>query len=66
MIFLLSATAYAYNIFVETKQVNKLEIILLALFFMGGIILTAIGIAGVYIGKIYDEIRGMPKYIVDE
>jgi dolichol-phosphate mannosyltransferase len=33
---------------------------------MTGIILTSIGIAGVYIGKIYDEIRGMPKYIVDE
>jgi len=33
---------------------------------MSGIILTSIGIAGVYIGKIYDELRRMPKYVVDE
>jgi glycosyltransferase involved in cell wall biosynthesis len=64
--FLLCATWYAYNIFTDTIQVDKLDIILLAILSMTGIILTSIGIAGVYIGKIYDEIRGMPKYIVDE
>ncbi len=33
--------------------------------FMGGIQLISVGILGEYIGRIYEEVRGRPKFIVD-
>ena len=34
--------------------------------FLGGIQLISIGILGEYIGRIYEEVRGRPKFIVDQ
>jgi dolichol-phosphate mannosyltransferase len=33
--------------------------------FMGGIQLISVGILGEYIGRIYEEVRARPKFIVD-
>lgn len=35
------------------------------LLFMGGVQLAAIGVLGEYIGRVYDEVRRRPLYIVD-
>ncbi len=34
--------------------------------FLGGIQLISVGILGEYIGRIYEEVRGRPKFIVDK
>lgn len=39
---------------------------LVSLWFIGGAILTAIGIIGEYIGKIYKEVKRRPRYFVEK
>ena len=33
--------------------------------FIGGVQLAAVGVLGEYIGRIYDEVRARPMYVVD-
>lgn len=40
--------------------------LILLLLFTGSIIMLSLGIIGYYIAKIYDEIKGRPRYIVSE
>lgn len=39
---------------------------LVSLWFVGGIITTALGVAGIYIGKIYVEVKRRPRYFVEQ
>jgi len=39
--------------------------IVILVLFMGGIQLISVGILGEYIGRIYEEVRSRPKFIVD-
>lgn len=40
--------------------------LLVSLWFIGGIITTALGVAGLYIGKIYVEVKRRPRYFVEQ
>jgi glycosyltransferase involved in cell wall biosynthesis len=62
--FLLMAIYLGYKILgLEIKWGNPTLVILVS--FLGGVQLISIGILGEYIGRIYEEVRARPKFIVD-
>lgn len=38
--------------------------IIMSIFFVGGLILTMLGVIGLYVGKIFDEVRKRPYFVV--
>lgn len=40
--------------------------LMVSLWFLGGIQLIALGLIGEYIGKIYNEVKGRPRFIIEE
>ena len=42
------------------------QVVLIALFVVGGAILCSLGIVGEYIGRIYEQIKGRPLYLLKE
>lgn len=39
--------------------------LMVSIYFTGGLIIGSIGVVGLYIGKIFDELKGRPLYIID-
>jgi dolichol-phosphate mannosyltransferase len=37
-----------------------------AIFFVGGSILTVLGISGIYLGRIFNEVKKRPLYVIEE
>ncbi len=58
-----------YNIYLAlTKQIEVLgySSIIVSIWFLSGIIITTIGITGIYVGKIFDQTKDRPIFIIDE
>lgn len=54
-----------YNFF-SGHAVSGFSTVILLLLIIGSIIMLSLGIIGVYISRIFDEIKGRPKYIISE
>lgn len=64
---LISLIAGAWAIFVKIKGMHVVAgwaSLICAVFFLGGLQLILIGVVGEYIGRIYEEVRNRPLYIV--
>lgn len=63
--FLLSLYVVYLKLFTNATVIGWSSQVL-AVLFMGGIQLLCIGILGLYIGKIINEVRGRPIYVIDK
>ncbi|MGD8276776.1 MAG: glycosyltransferase family 2 protein [Gemmatimonadota bacterium] len=67
-----SALAFIYLVsvfvqkFILQNTIQGWATIMVALLFLGGVQLICIGIMGEYIGRIFNEIKGRPLYVVEE
>jgi len=52
--------------FIDQRPVAGWTTIVAGLMLFGGIQLISIGILGEYLGRVYDEVKQRPRYIVDE
>jgi len=69
--FLISFIALVYGIFLILRYfIHAVPIgwtsLMVAIFFIGGLLFANVGLLGLYVGKIYDEVKNRPLYIVKE
>lgn len=70
--FLSAGLSLVYGVFVILQKLfTSLPIegwssLMVAMLFFGGVQLITLGIVGEYVGRIYDEVRGRPLYLVSE
>lgn len=50
----------------QGKTIQGWTSLLVSLWFIGGIVTTGVGITGVYVGKIYTEVKQRPRYFIEE
>lgn len=50
----------------EGKTIQGWTSMLVSLWFIGGVITTGVGITGIYIGKIYTEVKRRPRFFIEE
>lgn len=62
----LLAIVYGLTSFMSGNALPGWTSLLVSLWFIGGAILTAIGIIGEYVGKIYNEVKQRPRYFVED
>ena len=66
---LLSFLMAVYNIFAKFAGLNEVAgytSTIFSIWFVGGLLLFMMGILGLYIGKIFDQVKGRPVFIVSE
>jgi glycosyltransferase involved in cell wall biosynthesis len=62
---LVASYVVTMKLFFGTDYPLGFPTLILLIVFLGGMQLVALGILGEYIGRIYDEVKGRPQYIVD-
>lgn len=66
----LLALAYMLYVFVKTilvgEPVQGFPTLIIVILFLGGVQLLSLGIIGIYLGRIFNETKGRPVYLIDE
>jgi polyisoprenyl-phosphate glycosyltransferase len=55
-----------WRIIAPRSPLTGLATIMIAMFFLGAVQLVSIGILGEYVGRIYEEVKGRPLYVLSE
>lgn len=55
-----------WRIVAPDSRLTGLATIMIAIFFLGAVQLVSIGILGEYVGRIYEEVKGRPLYVLSE
>lgn len=63
-ISVLSAAYIIYRALRFGSPVMGWSSLVVSLYFLGGIIISILGVLGVYLGKVFEEVKGRPIYIV--
>lgn len=66
LISLLVGIYYFYLYFTDRIEVLGFTSIMVSIWFLFGIMITIIGITGIYVGKIFDQTKNRPVFIIDE
>jgi len=70
--FCISFVSFLYTILLVIKYFSFAEpvsgwtSIMVSIYFLSGLLISVVGIVGLYVGKIYSEIKNRPLYIVDD
>lgn len=62
----LTGSYYLYEAITDKIEVLGYTSIIVSIWFLSGIIITTIGITGIYIGKIFDQSKNRPVFIIDQ
>lgn len=68
--FIISTLSFIYGIYIAAKviiygsSVTGWSSLIVSLYFLSGIIISILGILGVYLGKTFDEVKKRPLYLV--
>ena len=68
--FIISTLSFIYGIYIAIRvlfyssPVTGWSSLIVSLYFLGGVIVSILGILGVYLGKTFDEIKKRPLYLV--
>ena len=66
MLLSICIIGYALYEYLIGKTIVGWTSLLVSLWFIGGAILTAIGVIGEYVGKIYKEVKRRPRYFIEK
>ncbi len=68
--FAMSGCAFLYGLYIFTRAImHNIPVpgwssLITSLYFIGGLILANLGVVGVYVGKIFDEAKKRPLYLI--
>lgn len=57
---------YMILAFMGKIEVLGFSSIIISIWFLSGVIITTVGVCGIYLGKIFDQTKNRPVYIIDE
>lgn len=57
---------YVYLALTNQIEVLGYSSIIVSIWLLSGVIITTIGVTGIYVGKIFDQTKGRPPYIIDK